>query len=410
MAYTIIRSDGTTLTTIADGTINTSSTSIGLPGRNFSGYGQTLDTNLVRMTENFANISPPPNPIRGQLWFNTTNGQLNVCPADGTTNAAAWYTLTTTSSGGNATFAGLSVTGNISANNLSVAKNITGDTITVRLATVTETLTTANAGITTATMGTAVTGLITTSANLAAAPSTAGSMYGKWTLYGDTSGTGNAMFVSAGNITFSASSVNGIKCDKYMYANGAAFNPSGQYNNANVFDYLTGANAVGQFTGNIAPTKVTTTAISGGGTVSGIWTLAAGARWQATFADLAERFEADAVYTPGTVVEIGGEKEITAVSSDLSDDVFGVVSNTAAYLMNQGAGTDETHPPIALSGRVTVNVTGKVNKGDRLVSAGNGLARAATPGEATAFNTIGRALVDKQTPEAGTIEAIVTIK
>lgn len=410
MAYTIIKSDGTTLTTIADGTINTSSSSIGLPGRNFSGYGQTLDTNMVRMLENFASGNVPPNPIRGQLWFNTTSSTLNVCPTNGETNAAAWYTMTTTSSGGNATFANLSITGNVIANNLSVAKNITGDTITVRLATVTDTLTADKAGITTATMGTAVTGLVTTSANLAAAPSTAGSMYGKWTLYGDTSGTGNAMFVSAGNITFSASSVNGIKCDKYMYANGAAFNPSGSYTNQNVSDFLTGANAVTRFAGAIAPSSVTTSSIAGGGTVTGTWTLGAGARWQATFADLAERFEADAVYAPGTVVEIGGEKEITAVSSDLSEDVFGVVSNTAAYLMNEGAGTDETHPPIALSGRVTVNVTGVVKKGDRLVSAGNGLARAGNKSELTAFNVIGRSLTAKNDESVGTVLAVVNIR
>ena len=408
MAYTIIRSDGSTLTTIADGTINTSSSSIGLPGRNFSGYGQTLDTNLVRMTENFANISPPPNPIRGQLWYNTTAGTLNVCPADGTTNAAAWYTLTTTSSGGNATFANLAVTGNVVANNGAFANAITGDTITVRLATVSDTLTADKAGITTATLGTTVTGLITTSANLTAAPGTAGSMYGRWTLYGNSAG--NAMFVSTGNITFSANSVNGIKCDNYMYANGATFTPGGTYNNANVFDYMTGANGITQFTGNIAPGKVTTTAIAGGGTVSGIWTLAANARWQATFADLAERFEADAIYAPGTVVEIGGEKEITAVSSDLSDDVFGVVSNTAAYLMNEGAGTDETHPPIALSGRVTVNVTGTVKKGDRLVSAGNGLARAGNKSELTAFNVIGRSLSTKTDEGVGTVLAVVNIR
>ena len=63
-----------------------------------------------------------------------------------------------------------------------------------------------------------------------------------------------------------------------------------------------------------------------------------------------------------------------------------------------------------MTGRVPVLVTGAVRKGDRLVSAGQGLARAAAPGEATAFNVIGRSLVDKPNKEPGTIEAIVTIK
>jgi hypothetical protein len=54
-------------------------------------------------------------------------------------------------------------------------------------------------------------------------------------------------------------------------------------------------------------------------------------------------------------------------------------------------------------------VIGRVAKGDRLVSAGNGVARAAQPGEATAFNVLGRALAHKRTPELGEVEAIVTI-
>jgi hypothetical protein len=63
-----------------------------------------------------------------------------------------------------------------------------------------------------------------------------------------------------------------------------------------------------------------------------------------------------------------------------------------------------------MTGRVPVRTIGTVRKGDRLVSAGNGLARVAQPGEATAFNVIGRALKDKLDSGAGTVEAIVTIK
>jgi len=63
-----------------------------------------------------------------------------------------------------------------------------------------------------------------------------------------------------------------------------------------------------------------------------------------------------------------------------------------------------------MTGRVPVRVTGAVRKGDRLVAAGNGIARAAQPGEATAFNVIGRALEDRLAIEEGMVEAIVTIK
>jgi len=89
--------------------------------------------------------------------------------------------------------------------------------------------------------------------------------------------------------------------------------------------------------------------------------------------------------------------------------VFGVISTAAGFLMNGSAGDDVSHPPIAMSGRVPVRVVGFVAKGDRLVSAGNGLARAATREELTSFNVIGRSLNDKSTEEVGTVEAVVKL-
>ena len=73
------------------------------------------------------------------------------------------------------------------------------------------------------------------------------------------------------------------------------------------------------------------------------------------------------------------------------------------------AGSNATQPPIAMSGRVPVNVMGFVTKGDRLVSAGNGTARAANLDEITSFNVIGRALESKTDEGIGSIEAIVKI-
>lgn len=129
----------------------------------------------------------------------------------------------------------------------------------------------------------------------------------------------------------------------------------------------------------------------------------------AQYADLAERFETDTPLLPGTVVELGGIKEITAVVQELSEAVFGVISTNAGFLMNGGAGTDATHPPVAVNGRVPVRVIGPVTKGDRLVSAGRGLARAADRSEMTAFNVIGRALENKTSAGEGTVEAIVKL-
>jgi acyl dehydratase len=403
MAYTIVKSDGTVLTTIADGTINTTSTSLGLPGRNYAGYGQSLDTNFVHMAENFAASTPPSNPLRGQLWYDVNNSVLKVCPTDGLSNANAWVTLAVSSGTATTTFGAVSVTGNLQANNITAVNSITGDTITVRLATVTANATIANAAITTANIGTLNTQVISTGAN-----TTGGTLTGTWTANGGSSG--NTLIVTNGNLV----ATTGIKTDNYYYANGNPFTPSGTYTNGNVFDYLTGSNSITQFSGAIAPSSVTTANITTGGsstagTITGNWTLTASSRLNATYADLAERFAADRYYDAGTVVELGGSKEITSVKHELSEDVFGVVSDTAGYLMNAAAGTDETHPPIAVGGRVAVKVIGQVKKGQRLVSAGGGTARAAKPGEATAFNIIGRALENKTTDDTGVIEAFVKI-
>jgi hypothetical protein len=128
---------------------------------------------------------------------------------------------------------------------------------------------------------------------------------------------------------------------------------------------------------------------------------------QALYADISERYHSDAVYAPGTVVSLGGTNEITMTTDDLSEDVFGVISTNPAVMMNSGAGSDETHPYVALDGRVPVKVVGQVKKGDRLVSAGNGYARAGLKTELTSFNVIGRALEDKITNGEGLIEATV---
>ncbi len=114
----------------------------------------------------------------------------------------------------------------------------------------------------------------------------------------------------------------------------------------------------------------------------------------AQYADVAERFEADAPMAEGAVVEVGGEAEITETTSDMSDNVFGVVSTKPAYAMNAGAGNSDSHPFVAMTGRTPVRVTGEVTKGQRLVTSSiKGCARAVATGESISpFNVIGRAL------------------
>ena len=165
-------------------------------------------------------------------------------------------------------------------------------------------------------------------------------------------------------------------------------------------------------------TMGTTTATAGdksGGITVAVSTLVANLEGTATaaqYSDVAERFASDTAYTPGTVVALGGAQEITQVNEEASDEVFGVVSSLdqAAFKMNGGAGNDETHPYIAMTGRVDVKVIGTVNKGDRLISASvPGYARAATKAECTAFNVIGRALTSKSEAGQGSVLAAVRV-
>ena len=131
----------------------------------------------------------------------------------------------------------------------------------------------------------------------------------------------------------------------------------------------------------------------------------------AEYADLAERYAADEEYEAGTVVRLGGTHEITQTMQAHDSDVFGIVSTSPGFEMNSGAGTDATHPFVALAGRVPCKVIGKVVKGQRIVSSN-------TPGHAMAIATpadqcyaiIGRALESKDTDDAGTIEVVVGAK
>ena len=130
------------------------------------------------------------------------------------------------------------------------------------------------------------------------------------------------------------------------------------------------------FTGTVTTTAITTGAAATAGAITGAWTLTG--TFQATYADLAENYEADAAYEPGTVVELGGEKEVT-LAEDSTCRVAGVVSTNPAYLMNKECAGKHV-VAIALQGRIPVKVRGRIRKGDFLVSGGGGFARPnATP-------------------------------
>ena len=130
----------------------------------------------------------------------------------------------------------------------------------------------------------------------------------------------------------------------------------------------------------------------------------------AQYADLAERYETDCKLEIGEVVMLGGQAEITKCNKELCDNVFGVVSETPAFLMNAQAGNNDTHPMIALKGRVLVKIKGRGDAGDRIVSAGNGEAKVVKLDECNHFNVLGRLIKTKYNEETALTECVIGVK
>lgn len=425
MAYTINLTDGTIFATIADGTINTSSSMV-LVGKNYAGYGEFLDENFIHLLENGSNTSAPGAPLTGQLWWDsgnalmkvytgtqfktisaatasssaptnnvvgdiwwdTTNSQLKVW------NGASFTLVGPASSSGQGTSGAIvaTITDNVAVDHVVIQMWVNNVIVAIVSKDLTFTPQTAISGFATIGPGIQLSSTVSSAvfkgdaSNALLLQGVAASGFLSSTSNDTTSGT--LGILTDNGLTLGADQ--DLKLS-VVTAN-AEVQIANQTSNANI-----------AFRVNIAGTATTVMTING--TTGAI----SGNQINANYADVAERFAADEVYAAGTVVELGGIAEVTKSIEELSEKVFGVISTRAAYLMNSNAGTNLTHPPIAMTGRVPVQVTGKIRKGDRLVAAGNGLARAALPGEATAFNVIGRSLQSKDNEDVGTIEAIVNI-
>jgi RNase P/RNase MRP subunit p29 len=148
--------------------------------------------------------------------------------------------------------------------------------------------------------------------------------------------------------------------------------------------------------------------ITGGGDAT--FTNFNGTATYAKYADLAERYAADATYEEGTVMAFGGEAEVTSAVGYGSTKIAGVVSTKPAFAMNDAAGNSETHPFIALQGRVPCKVVGTVSKGDILVASEiSGTATVWTESTVDPRMTayVGIAIEDKTTDGEGYVEVKV---
>ena len=485
MSYTITLTDGAVFATIADGTINTSS-SMTLVGKNYAGYGQFINDDIIRLLESNSNTTPPGAPLTGQLWWDKTNNVLKIYngtvfktisaatasssqPVSNSTGdlwfdtvnqqlnvwtGAAWLLVGPQFTAGQGItgaipativdngsqshycielYCGNDIVGIVSQDATFTPQNAISGFTTIRPGITLATLVGANVPLFqgTATNSQSLGGLLSTQFMRNDANATTSGTVGVLNNAGLSVGVnsdfrvtvaGTAVTVSNqttnGNINFNVNpSGTPITAMSINGANGAiSFNQSSSITgNISVGNLLTSGQV--SATGNISGATLTignivnsnANGIGNIGSSSTYFNTVFARSTSAEYADMAERFAADTEYAPGTVVELGGPAEITIASRDLSDTVFGVISTRAAYLMNGRAGSDVTHPPVAMTGRVPVRCVGIIRKGDRLVSAGNGLARSAQLGEANSFTVIGRSLQDKLNIDEGLIEAIVSI-
>jgi len=425
MSYTITLTDGAVFATVPDGTINTTS-SMTLVGKNYAGYGQFINDDIIRLLESGSNTTPPGAPLTGQLWWDKTDNVLKIY--NGTvfktiSAATASATAPSSNSTGDLWFdttnqqlnvwtgttwlligpqftAGQGITGAIPAtivDNSSVSHYCIelycgNDIVGIISQDAAFTPQNAISGFTTIRPGITLATIVGANVPL---------FQGTATNSQALNGLASTEFMRGDANTSTTGTVSVLNNTGLSVGVNSSFRVTSDNTNVQLANQTTNGNITFSVNEGGTPTVVMTI-FGANGTISGN-------QIDANYADMAERFAADTEYEPGTVVELGGSAEITMAQTDLSNTVFGVISTKAAYLMNGRAGTDATHPPVAMTGRVPVKCVGIVHKGDRLVSAGNGHARAATPGEASSFNVIGRSLQDKLNTEEGLVEAIVTI-
>jgi hypothetical protein len=504
MPYIINRTSGLAITTVQDGTINSSTLDITLVGKNYTGYGETFNENFVKLLENFSNITKPTKPLSGQLWFDSANKKLtvfdgskfkslSVLESSGNKPIAynqgdLWYDTTVpggrlwayTGAGTEWTLVG-PITTRGSTNGaldllvknadttldetvLQVKSNgaisFISSTVRFPVSLTSDYYTNFNVikeGITLpgadsngvsytpdnlgyVMWGTSASalGLIRNNAfisgddyltatdlaglqnpitvfddegitvgvqqilKLHVTPGNVGNLslingstlkfnalYNGnpyYNVFSITTGTNNnpkilpnstaTVYLGTASQAFSYAYINTITATS-VYDSGARvlttatigdFGVSFINGTANKVSVTQNVGSVTLSLPNTLDVTVQNLRSTGSSKVYGAWTLDTGATFQATYADLAERYAADAEYDSGTVLVIGGSAEVTTTERHGNTAVAGIVSTNPAYTLNAQAGDDITHPYVALKGRVPCKVVGPISKGDLLVT------------------------------------------
>jgi hypothetical protein len=244
----------------------------------------------------------------------------------------------------------------------------------------------------------------TTWADIGGSPGTAGTVF---TATGAGTGTGTATRVGlfTGDWEFASTVTSNITGNVTGNLKGDILATNGNVvldNGSNGTDATFTGSVTGPVNGAITTTSITTGGAGTAGSITGAWTLTG--TFQATYADLAEYYSADAEYEPGTVLIFGGSAEVTTTTIGSDSRVAGVVTTNPAYVMNSEL--EGVRACVALQGRVPVKVLGIIKKGDLITTS-------SIPGYACkAMNPqvgtiIGKAVGDKPDPNKGIIEVAV---
>lgn len=400
MTYVINNYDGTTLVSIADRTVNTTRTSIKLPGRDYPRYGEPIVEDLVWMLQHFAAPSSPQNPIAGQVWYDSNSQTLKVYnggtwlgtgktvlgssfPAVGEQGQIFYNTakrqLYVYDSANNPVW---KLVGPIGAYDNSDPNNAIPGYTSIEAARVSDGAN--NHSIVKIVIGGTLVAILSKDASFVPVPPIAG--FANILPGINLSSTGGLSI--NGNATTATTALNTTQLDGIAASNYMRKDQSNSPISDNTYDL----GAVGLRYANVYAA-----------TFQGVAT-------SARYADLAERYHADETVNPGQLVKIGGAHEITLTKTRGCQDVLGVASTNPAVMLNSEAGSDLTHPYVALAGRVPVRVIGTVVKGERLMASSlAGVACAWEPSYGI-LAIVGRSLEDKTDVGLGTVEAIVGAK
>lgn len=359
MPYILNKTNGSSFLTVNDGAID-NSTSLTFVGRNYSGYGELVNENFLRLLENFSNTTAPEKPLAGQIWYDSSNRRLNLSIDGRTFKPIANIRIQTTTpetsilgdlwwdtdnqqlkvyGGTSYQLIGPPVSAVAKSSIDFVEENILEEE-NVQFA------------IIKAMIGYNPVAVFSKEEFTPVPTSNLYNIFPKIkkgiTLPGADPVTGIS---TASGYYFWGTSVHSLKANTSTYI-ASTLETSG-------LQYITFANTT---TGDIS----IKTAV--GLTYDVTNDLLNATAINARFADIAERYAADDDYEPGTVLVVGGEKEVTICRRHGDHRVAGIVSTKPALTMNGDAGNDKTHPYIALKGRVPCKVVGQIKKGDLLVS------------------------------------------